>query len=330
MQFKDVLTSVFEDSTDMVAVLDTSYCYKYFNTKYSDFCQANFFQSPVCDQKHLQQLHEILEPTLKTLQETKAKISRQISIKELDYEVSAFTISDTQDKTGLVYIIRFSHNQVNVDKFLLSLVHDLKNPVSAIIGLAQILEHQNSMSKQTAESARIIGRSAKRLVSIIDDVMLINKYTYHVQAIEYEDVDIQKLVEEIVEMDTQNIHQKNLKVTLNIKPPIIKTSKTHISHILINLINNAVKYSNNNGNISITLELNNNHYTLIVADTGIGISNKNISELFQPFTRFANNVTGTGLGLYLTKMLVEQLSGHISVSSALDVGTVFTCYLPQK
>jgi len=158
--------------------------------------------------------------------------------------------------------------------------------------------------------------------------MLINKYTYHVQAITYEEVNFQKLVDEIVEMDSQTIHQKNLTLNINIETLPIKTSKTHMRHILINLINNAVKYSNNNGTIGITIRSTPERFTLIVSDTGIGISNKNLSNLFQPFTRFANNIIGTGLGLYLTKMLIEQLSGRVTVQSTLDVGSVFTCELP--
>lgn len=327
MHYTDILTSVFDESSDIVTMLDDDDNYVYFNLRYKEFCQSVFGSVPEIGTPHLEQLNQLIGQVVAEVRRSNVKTTQHCKIRDADYELTSFVILDVDEAAvGLVYILKQSYNQVNINGFLTSLVHDLKNPVSSIIGLAQILEHQTT--NQVTEAARIIGRAAERLISIIDDVMLINRYTYHPISITYEDVNVEKMVRDILEVSSKHIVGKNLSVECDLKTRVAKTSTTHLRHILSNIIDNAIKYSNNNGVVRITSDTCGDSLVVTVSDTGIGISNRNLPNLFQPFTRFTTN-NGTGLGLYIAKTLTDQLAGKITVHSVLDEGSTFTCEIPN-
>ncbi len=327
MQYTDILTSVFDESSDIVTMLDDDDKYVYFNLRYKEFCQSVFEDVPEIGKSHLEQLTRLVGDVIAEVRKSGVKTTQHCRIRDIDYELTSFVILDVSQKVGgLVYILKQSYNQVNINGFLTSLVHDLKNPVSSIIGLAQILEHQTT--NQVTEAARIIGRAAERLISIIDDVMLINKYTYHPVSITYENINIERKIRDILDVSSKHIASKNLHIECDLKTSVVKTSKTHLRHILSNIIDNAIKYSNNNGVVKITTDMIGDSLIVRVSDTGIGISNRDLPNLFQPFTRFTTN-NGTGLGLYIAKTLIDQLGGKITVHSVLDVGATFTCEIPS-
>jgi signal transduction histidine kinase len=226
---------------------------------------------------------------------------------------------------------------VDKDRFISIAAHELKTPMTAISGFAQLLENEKIIENKEIRSKylKIIETEIKRLSKLVTEVLDLSRIDLGTMKFTIEDVDIIKQMEEIKNEMTQRVSKKGLKLYFNIdrKLPIIKTDKEKLMEILINLIDNAVKYTPK-GSIKVEIRKEGDHIKFSVADTGIGVSKKYFSRLFtrfyqieSPFTRKAG---GTGLGLSICKEYVENLSGKIWLKSKVGKGTTFYFTLPIK
>lgn len=211
--------------------------------------------------------------------------------------------------------------------FVDSLAHELRSPLTAIRGYADLIMESDSYDSSNKDFASKIKMSSDRLVSLVSDFLEAARIQAGKLKLEITSEDLKTSIESVVTELKPMAEVKKLTLFTNLpdKPVIMETDHRRFKQILINLTNNAIKYTDK-GDITISLEKNSIITTVTVADNGSGISAENQKQLFSPFVRFAENnknkkVVGSGLGMWITKQLVEQLKGDISVESIKDVGT---------
>ncbi|MCR5119820.1 MAG: response regulator [Lachnospiraceae bacterium] len=228
--------------------------------------------------------------------------------------------------------------------FLANMSHEIRTPMNAIYGMAELLGERN-FNPEEKEYVATIKRSSENLLSIINEILDFSKVDSGKMEILEEPFSFNEMLQDVVTIIEFRMRGKNIVLRLEVDPKVptmLLGDETRVRQILINVLNNAVKFTNQG---SITLGImwkdesmiyNTEQGRLIiyVQDTGIGISEENIKKLFTEFgqidTKKNRNVEGTGLGLAICKRLVDAMNGEIKVSSKLGVGSTFTIVLPQK
>ena len=215
--------------------------------------------------------------------------------------------------------------------FLGSMAHDLKTPVMTIGMNLNLLERQFEANEGN-QRIELINRQLVQLTAIIDDVLTIARLE-SLPDLTFEDVNINQLIQDINNNLSSRIENKRLTVTLDLDDylPSIHASKEEIHRALLNLLENAIKYTPDQGIVRVHTHTLNTHVVAEITDTGIGISDKNLERIFDEFYRADNApsfANGTGLGLAITKKIIDLHQGTIDVQSVLDQGTTFRISLP--
>lgn len=210
--------------------------------------------------------------------------------------------------------------------------HEFRNPLASIMNSSNLLESYSD--KLTTEKKvlyfRRIRQQVNKLVSLLDDILIMNKLDSPSFSLSKEPVVLEKLCHEIVEELQVNTadHKLIIKKTGSTSPII--GDDNLIRYVLTNLLSNAIKYSPEGGNIITHTIYDDDTVLISVNDTGIGIPPGDVEKLFDPFYRASNigRISGTGLGLAIVKHVVDLHEGDVSVDSKLGEGTVFTVSLP--
>ncbi len=219
------------------------------------------------------------------------------------------------------------------DLFTNMIAHELRAPLTAMRGYASLIREKEN-NETTRGYAQRIEDSAERLVLIVNDLLDVARIHSGKLSIKNERADIQKVITSVIE--TLECSAQEKKITLkqeNVLPELVVNIDTKRFHqALTNLVSNSIKYTKA-GNISISLEERRDRVELRVKDTGMGISAENQKNLFAPFFRIENTQTegtiGTGLGMWITKQLIELMKGSIAVESIRGVGTHIVVTLPK-
>mgnify|MGYP002613776320 FL=1 len=232
-------------------------------------------------------------------------------------------------------------------KFLSDMSHEIRTPMNVILGYTSIA--QNNMDNRNQDKVKDclekIKEAGNHLIGIINDVLEVSKIEQGKINIEKEESDIYELMTDFYNLVEIQAAVKKQKMTIDLEGIIDKyvyMDWTRISQVLINLINNAIKYTPVGGHIDVIVkeDCNNNigdnihNYIIIVKDNGRGIDEKDMPSLFDLYTRGAYDndisVEGTGLGLSISKQIIELMNGTIDVDSKLGEGTTFTVKLPLQ
>ncbi|MGD1853626.1 MAG: ATP-binding protein [Leptolyngbyaceae cyanobacterium] len=230
------------------------------------------------------------------------------------------------------------------DEFLANMSHELRTPLNAILGMTESLIEQifGPLNEQQITSLSTIERSGNHLLALIDDILDLAKVEAGALSLERVPTQIGPLCRSSLAFVKQLAHQKKIQLTerrTGDSIPDLMLDERRIRQVLINLLNNAVKFTPEGGHVTLTITLTQsttetNEYWLkfTVEDTGIGIEANQLNRLFQPFvqvdTALNRQYTGTGLGLALVKRSVELHGGEVSATSQLNVGSCFTVELP--
>lgn len=233
-------------------------------------------------------------------------------------------------------------NQAKTD-FLSNMSHDIRTPMNAIIGITSLIEHDANDEQKVREYVQKIQISSKNLLSIINDVLDMNKIESGKTTLKYSDFSICNLVNEMDVLFRPQTDAKNQTfeiITQNIQNEWVNGDYVHIMQVLNNLLSNAVKYTRVGGKIEFMVEeLPNSSntftkYRFSVKDNGIGMDEDFKNHLFEAFTREENSVTnkvqGTGLGMAIAKSLVDLMGGTIDVQSKKNEGSCFELVLSLK
>jgi signal transduction histidine kinase/CheY-like chemotaxis protein len=232
-------------------------------------------------------------------------------------------------------------------KFLSDMSHEIRTPMNVILGYTSIA--QNNMDNRNQDKVKDclekIKEAGNHLIGIINDVLEVSRIEQGKINIEKEESDIYELMTDFYNLVEIQAAVKKQKMTIDLEGIIDKyvyMDWTRISQVLINLINNAIKYTPVGGHIDVIVkeDCNNNigdnihNYIIIVKDNGRGIDEKDMPSLFDLYTRGAYDndisVEGTGLGLSISKQIIELMNGTIDVDSKLGEGTTFTVKLPLQ
>jgi PAS domain S-box-containing protein len=221
--------------------------------------------------------------------------------------------------------------------FLASMSHELRTPLNSIIGFTGILlmELAGKLNDEQKKQLKMVKNSADHLLNLINDILDISKIEAGRVDLSPERFLLDDVINEVTEIFSNQAAQKGLELIVNIPEKIfIFSDMRRFKQILINLVSNAVKFTNQ-GRITVTSTiLPDERIETSVADTGIGIKEESMDKLFNPFQQVDMNLTkqfvGTGLGLYLCKSLVTLMGGEISAQSQYKKGSVFTFILPLK
>lgn len=232
-------------------------------------------------------------------------------------------------------------------KFLSDMSHEIRTPMNVILGYASIA--QNNMDNRDQDKVKDclekIKEAGNHLIGIINDVLEVSRIEQGKINIENEESDIYELMTDFYNLVEIQAAVKKQKMTIDLEgitDKYVYMDWTRISQVLINLINNAIKYTPVGGHIDVIVkeDCNNNigdnihNYIIIVKDNGRGIDEKDMPSLFDLYTMGAYDndisVEGTGLGLSISKQIIELMNGTIDVDSKLGEGTTFTVKLPLQ
>lgn len=223
------------------------------------------------------------------------------------------------------------------DQFVFIAAHELKTPVTSISwGIELALDRgKEILDKETLEQLEIVKSSNQRLINLINDLLNIARIEAGTIKIELEEFDLVNVLDETIKEMKSTFVSKNIDVTFNAPEKIVVTSDPNrLKQVFINFLSNATKYNKDDGKISVLLKEDTNEIHLSIRDTGIGIKDADLPTLFTKFGRIKSDKTkdieGTGLGLFLTKRIVELLGGEVKVQSEYGIGSTFIISLPKK
>ena len=232
-----------------------------------------------------------------------------------------------------------SANKAKTD-FLSTMSHDIRTPMNAIIGLTTIAEKNLGDVDSTKESLRKIGLASNHLLTLINDILDISKVESGKLKMSPLTFSIVETVENLVNLSQPMVKEKNIDFSFHVnqmEKEYLYTDQLRLNQIYINILSNAIKYTEPHGSVSVDMHEENSDipgcirliYT--VADTGIGMSPEFMANMYQPFSRQidsrVNSIQGTGLGLAITKQMVDLLGGTIDCQSEQGKGTTFTVIL---
>lgn len=225
-------------------------------------------------------------------------------------------------------------NQAKSD-FLASMSHELRTPMNSIYGFCQLLHYDKELTDKHKENTAEILNASKHLLTLINDVLDLAKVEAQNIDLNLEVVDAYQLANECIKMMTVLATPKEIQLELTGKQPAyIKADRLCLKKSLLNLLANGIKYNKQQGRVSVDIDATSENTTIIsVSDTGIGISEAGLQQLFQPFNRLASpesEIEGTGIGLALTKRLIEAMNGTVTAVSKEGIGSRFYISLPNE
>ena len=233
-------------------------------------------------------------------------------------------------------------NKAKTD-FLSNMSHDIRTPMNAIIGITSLIRHDAGNKAKVIEYAEKIDISSQHLLGIINDVLDMSKIEAGKTVFKYSDFSILDLVQELDTIFHTQIYEKQQTLTIikeNIQHEWVNADQVHLIQIFSNLLSNAVKYTQEGGEIQFFVEECETKssvyakYRFLVSDNGMGMSADFKDTIFDAFTRaessLTNKIQGTGLGMAITKNLVEAMGGTIDVESELGQGSCFEVLLDLK
>ncbi|MBT8001520.1 MAG: PAS domain S-box protein [Rhodospirillales bacterium] len=221
--------------------------------------------------------------------------------------------------------------------FLSSMSHELRTPMNAVLGFAQMLKFSKKepLTETQSQYVKNILLSGDYLLNLIEDVLELNQIEVGQLSLSLGPVPAKKVIEECLSQVKLRADENSIRLidqTEEEDLPVLWTDQTRLKQVILNLLANAVKYNRKGGSVTIGCEQNTNGaLRILVADTGYGIPADKVSKLFVPFDRLgreAGSIEGTGIGLSISKQIIEMLGGQIGYLSNDDKGTTFWVEVP--
>jgi signal transduction histidine kinase len=222
--------------------------------------------------------------------------------------------------------------------FLANMSHELRTPLNAIIGFSEVLIERmfGEVNEKQAEYLKDIHESGRHLLSLINDILDLSKIEAGRMELELSSFDLPGAVSNAMTLVRERAQRHGIQLGLNMDPRVgeFQADERKVKQILLNLLSNAVKFTPDGGRVDVSAKLDTDKVQIAVKDTGVGIAPEDHAAVFEEFKQVGRDYTrkaeGTGLGLALTKRLVELHGGEISLESTLGKGATFTVKLPLR
>lgn len=272
----------------------------------------------------------------------KLKRFSKFDIKEhnMDIEINVIPILNNKNISALIKFEDVTDiRKIEIEKqdFFINASHELKTPLTSILGYSELLINMNSKNKKSDKKTDFIKRinsEALRMKELVLNMLTLSKMESNWQETIDEKIDIKDIIFNVFESNRINAEKKNIIMEIKIESAIIMANKEKITEVINNLVDNAIKYTDDGGNIKIALKNNGDKAIFTVKDDGCGIENKYLNRIFERFFRVKNEkylkVQGTGLGLTIVKNICAHYNADIYIESEKDKGTeisvVFNLY----
>ena len=221
-------------------------------------------------------------------------------------------------------------------EFLSRMSHELRTPLNAVLGFSDLLlqDTRAPLAQHQTEQLGHVRSAGQHLLRLIDNLLDISRIESDSLQLRMEQVDAKAVFAQTLTDLTQLASASHVKLQLQVVgevAPVLTTDMTRLRQIAYNLVSNAIKYNRPEGSVTVGINTLLAHWQLQVSDTGIGMDEQQLAKLYRPFERLGQErttVAGVGIGLAITRDIVQRLGGELGVSSQVGVGTVFTLTLP--
>lgn len=221
-------------------------------------------------------------------------------------------------------------------EFLSRMSHELRTPLNSILGFTQLMG-MGELNPEHKKGIDHIMKSGKHLLNLVNEVLDLSRIEAGKLSVSLETVELNGIILEILDVVHPLAKENKIKIEFeNVKTQqlFVKADHQKLKQVLLNIINNAIKYNNEGGSVTITAtNVKNKNARISVTDTGNGIHKDELQKLFMPFQRIGKEISeveGTGLGLAISKKLTEAMNGNIGVESEVGKGSTFWIELPQS
>ena len=296
---------------------------------------------------NIKNLNEIIKDksVINKIEDT-MKLNRfsKFDIKErnMDIEINIIPILNNKNISALIKFEDVTDiRKIEIEKqdFFINASHELKTPLTSILGYSELLINMSEKNKNKKEDKKTdfikrINFEALRMKELVLNMLTLSRMEANWQETADEKIDIKDIILNVFESNRIKAQKKNINIDLEIEPAIIIANKEKITEVVNNLVDNAIKYTDDGGNVKIALKNNGENATFTVKDNGCGIENKYLNRIFERFFRVKNEkylkVQGTGLGLTIVKNICAHYNADIYIESEKDKGTevsvVFSLY----
>jgi signal transduction histidine kinase len=218
------------------------------------------------------------------------------------------------------------------DEFVSSISHELRTPLTSIAGYVELLQEEEEDTEKLGHLA-IVGRNSDRLLALVSDLLFAARLQYGRLELERSPVDLRSLVEHCIDSARPRAQTASVQLELEVEDvPMIEGEPAKLAQLLDNLVSNAIKFTPRDGLVRVQLSAHTDLIRIEVSDTGIGIPDQERERLFERFFRaqsaLERQIQGTGLGLYISKAIVDAHDGRIGVTSTPGEGTTFIVEFP--
>jgi PAS domain S-box-containing protein len=220
-------------------------------------------------------------------------------------------------------------------EFLSSMSHELRTPMNAILGFGQLMEYDATLSDEHQDNVREILKAGHHLLELINEVLDLAKVESGRIDLSLEPVEVYPIIEECLSLVGTLAGKRDIQLKHNgLEGAAVRADRTRLKQVLLNLLSNAIKYNREGGSVKLEVQPEGTDRLRIrVTDTGPGIPAERLEELFEPFNRLdagATEIEGTGIGLTITRRIVELMGGAVDVESEPGVGSSFWIELPLE
>jgi len=302
------------------------------------------FGTPLLDVVRDATVDRLIEETLRTGKAMQSELILTYSKtnSERDVEISAVPVKDEADlTTGAVVLFHDITQLKKADKvrrdFVANVSHELRTPLSIVRGYIEtLLDNPKTSEKELSRILRVMERHSKRLGLLVDDLLTLAQLESRNTALQFSDVQLAELFESVIRDWGRQLAEKQLKLIVDLSPDArtIRADETRLHEVLYNLLDNAVKYSREHGEVRLRAAHHGHEILLSVTDNGMGITKDDLPRIFERFYRAdkarSRELGGTGLGLAIVKHIAQLHGGRVEAESELGKGTTIRVILPAR